>query len=283
MAESTDLRLLSEVAPGEPQEFQARLMRDISRLFSGDYPGYRRSTTRYHDLEHTLGVYLAMARLLHGASQEGVVFTPSLVNMGLASAIFHDTGLIQRTEEKEGTGARYSVGHESRSVRFALDYLERNGNPWAWTEGMIGPVILCTNLHVPFVESDFSGRETELLAKFLGTADLLAQMGDRVYLEKLLLLYGEFQEAGIQGFDSELMLLEQTEAFYEQTVKKKIQVEYEDVQRYMTRHFAVRWGVERNLYVESIKSNIAYLKTILTKYRDGYRERLRRGGVVSGL
>ena len=37
--------------------------RDIVRLFDGDYPGYRASNTRYHNLEHTLLVTLAAARL----------------------------------------------------------------------------------------------------------------------------------------------------------------------------------------------------------------------------
>ena len=42
---------------------------DIQKLFQGEYPGYRASNTKYHNLEHTIMVTLATARLTHGCVQ----------------------------------------------------------------------------------------------------------------------------------------------------------------------------------------------------------------------
>src|SRR4051812_5996053 len=39
---------------------------DFKALFEGDYPGYLRCDTLYHDLRHTLDMSLAMARIVEG-------------------------------------------------------------------------------------------------------------------------------------------------------------------------------------------------------------------------
>src|SRR4030042_1064708 len=49
--------------------------RDVEKLFRGHYPGYQACNTDYHDLQHTLHVFLAMARLMHGAFVEGIKFS----------------------------------------------------------------------------------------------------------------------------------------------------------------------------------------------------------------
>ena len=43
-----------------------RVFYDIVKLFSGEYPGYRKCNTEYHDLNHTTGTLLAITRLIHG-------------------------------------------------------------------------------------------------------------------------------------------------------------------------------------------------------------------------
>ena len=45
------------------QAFLGEVLDDTVALFKGRFPGYRASTTKYHDLRHTLSVALAMARL----------------------------------------------------------------------------------------------------------------------------------------------------------------------------------------------------------------------------
>jgi hypothetical protein len=48
----------------------ARAFSDSANLFRGEYPGYRACDTLYHDMQHTLDVTLAMARLINGHERQ---------------------------------------------------------------------------------------------------------------------------------------------------------------------------------------------------------------------
>ncbi|MCX7635744.1 MAG: hypothetical protein N2Z74_08380, partial [Syntrophales bacterium] len=76
---------------------------DVLKLFRGQYPGYRGNNVSFHDLTHTLSVVLAMARLMDGATAMGHTWTEKHFNMGLISALMHDTGYIQRDDDTQGT------------------------------------------------------------------------------------------------------------------------------------------------------------------------------------
>lgn len=65
---------------------------DVVRLFKGLYPGYRKCNTEYHNLEHTTDTLLATVRLIHGAMLNEDIFSEKNVELGLISALFHDTG-----------------------------------------------------------------------------------------------------------------------------------------------------------------------------------------------
>jgi hypothetical protein len=116
----------------------------------------------------------------------------------------------------------------------------------------------------------------------LGTADLLGQMADRTYLERLPFLYWEFQEANVSGFESELDLLKKTPAFWEFT-RQRLVTELGNVARYLKGHFRVRWGVDRDLYREAIERNINHLEFILAHHEADYRRYLRRGSYMEIL
>jgi hypothetical protein len=92
---------------------------DIVKLFRGDYVGYRKCNTKYHDLRHTDDCLLIMARLIHGAYLNGCRFSNRSINLGLLSAILHDTGYIQTVNDKIGTGGKYTITHIDRSISFA--------------------------------------------------------------------------------------------------------------------------------------------------------------------
>ena len=116
----------------------------------------------------------------------------------------------------------------------------------------------------------------------MGTADLLAQMADRQYLEKLLLLYEEFEEAGLPGYGSEIELLKKTEGFYESVVRKRFSQELGDMAELMTTHFSARWGLKQDFYAQSISANLEYLAQIMNNCRENpvcYLKTLRRGGI----
>jgi hypothetical protein len=251
---------------------------DIVRLFNGEYPGYRRCTTRYHDLKHATDTMLAMARLVHGAILAGHSITKSQVTLGLMCALMHDTGYIQKEGDVEGTGAKY-IGYDTiRSIEFMKAYLPDSG---LMTEQFApyADILICASLETKVAELSFPSAAVELLCKLLGTADLMGQMADRIYLEKLLHLYEEFREAEVAGYIDEFDLLKKTKGFYER-VEKRLRGEFDGVCDYVQHHFRERWGIDRNLYIEAIASNIGYLTYILEKYERNYRNHLRRENVV---
>jgi hypothetical protein len=258
---------------------------DIVRLFNGEYPGYRASNTKYHNLEHTIMVTLATARLVHGSIKGGFRFTPEHILLGLLAALFHDAGLIQTKQDKNGTGAKYTIGHEKRSIRFMRKNLEKKNFTRQQMDDC-AQLIKCTNLNIDAADIFFRSQEIGNLGKIVGSADLLAQMADRLYLEKLILLFKEFEEAGIPDFDSEIELLEKTEGFYKNVTRKRLTNGFGNIAANMVNHFKDRWGIDRDLYSESIEKNISYLKTILNNGKNNqlfYRKYLRRGGLLEGI
>jgi len=247
---------------------------DIARLFEGEYPGYRPSNVDYHDLSHTLAVTLAMTRLMHGAIEAGYPFTEQDFNLGLASGLMHDTGYIQRSDDTEGTGAKYTLVHINRSIEFVEEYY-RNDPVFRVELPYFGDILQCTGLNTKVTEICFASENVKMLGQMLGTADLLGQMADRHYLEKLLDLYYEFVEAGITTFTSQLDLLEKTRGFYKMT-RKRFSEELGDVYQYARHHFRRRWNVDEDLYMTSIEKNLNYLDYLVTHRRDEYQKYLRR-------
>lgn len=256
------------------------LYQDVVRLFQGRFPGYRASDAWYHDLEHTNTVFLCTAAMLQGAHYEGLIVSSRGKLLVLACALFHDVGLIRREDETgEGTGARFTVGHEARSI----DFMERYFRAHGYDEGDIidaTHIIQCTMLARGIGEIPFRNGETRLLGQILGTADVVAQMADRAYLEKLLLLFREFREAQIPGYGSELELLEKTPSFYDQVVRSRLEKEFDHVDHFLVSHARVRWGVEEEPFHRSIERNLNYLHGILDRDRAHYRNYLRRGGIA---
>ena len=258
-----------------------RVFRDIVRLFNGEYPGYRTCTTEYHDLRHTTDAFLAMARLMHGVMVGGTELTVEGVNLGLICTLMHDTGYIQTLDDEDGTGAKYTRIDTRRSIGFMDRYLTESGFPREQFR-YYPQILMCTGLDRKVSEIDFRSPQTELLGKMLGTADLLGQMADRIYLEKLLFLYHEFKEARMIEYGSELDLLKKTIDFYDMT-KKRLATELGGINESMHYHFKVCWNVDRDLYMEAIEKNIEYLTFLLDQHEEDYREHLSRGGVVRRL
>lgn len=270
--ELTDIRSTSEtfaeikkilllIDPSFDSLFIENVYNDIIRLFNGNYPGYRASNTKYHDLEHTCAVTLATARLMHGIHVQNQTFSSRVIQLGLIGALFHDTGLIQTVEENDGTGAQYTIGHEDRSIALMERYLSDKGFS---AEDFLdcSHIIMCTKLSLPLNEIPFRSEETKTMGKVLGSADLIAQMADRNYLKKLPLLFLEFKEAGMAGFETPLELFENTGEFYHSVARTRLAEELGNVSAAARYHFKNRWGIDRDLYAESIKNNIKNMREI---------------------
>ena len=255
------IKTLSLVDPDYDTLFLKKVYSDIVCLFKGEYPGYRASHTKYHNLEHTCSVILATARLIHGLHVQGQIFSSRVIELGLVAALFHDTGLIQTKKERGGTGAQYTIGHEKRSIVFMGKYLTASGFS-AEDITDCGHIIMCTTLTLPLTEIPFRSDEIRLMGKVLGSADLIAQMADRNYLEKLPLLFMEFKEARMSGFETPGELFKNTGKFYHSVVRARLAEEMDNVSSAALFHFKKRWDIDRDLYAESITNNMKYMKKI---------------------
>ncbi|MBN1661973.1 MAG: hypothetical protein JW943_00065 [Deltaproteobacteria bacterium] len=250
---------------------------DVERLFRGEYPGYQACNTHYHNIRHTMMVFLAMARLIHGVRIAGWNFSEKEMNVGIISALMHDAGYIQRQDDHEGTGAKFTAMHIEQSKRFIEAYYKGN-DYFQGTMKSFADILDCTGLNTDIDRVNFSSANDEMMGKILGTADLLAQMADRYYLEKLAFLFHEFDEAHVPGFESEIDLQRKTVNFYSMT-KNRMETGMGNVNRFMANHFKARHGLDRNIYDDAIDKNIGYLKHILEIGHDDLTAFLRRNPI----
>jgi len=248
------------------------------KLFKGNYLGYRACNSEYHDIHHTIDTFLAMARLIHGAVIEDTAFTERQIVQSLISALLHDAGYIQEEHDKEGTGSKYTAEHVQRSMDFVSKHSEELGLLDKEVEAC-RDMILCTDLAVDISSIDFLSPKIEILSKMLGTADLLAQMADRTYLEKLLFLYHEFKEAKVGGYEGEVDLLRKTVGFYD-FISQRLRKTLDATDQFMASHFASRWDIQTNLYHEAIEKQRNYLNQILENPDSDPRDSLKRGEIV---
>ncbi len=250
----------------------AQLFHDFSRLYSGSYPGFRACDVRYHNTQHVLDVTLAMARLLDGYGRthpQSNGLDSQMAMIGIAAALFHDSGYIRRTHDSRAkNGAVYTRIHVSRGIRFISDHLPQVG-----LDHMVGP---CTRImHFTGYEVDprdlaVASEQEHLLGKFLGTADLIAQMADLDYVQKCRdYLYEEFAAGGMAGaancesykgavYRSPEDLLQQTPGFIRTAIAVRLDGHFNGVHRYAAEHFD-----GRHLYMDAILENSRSLEAML--------------------
>ncbi|MCP4427364.1 MAG: hypothetical protein GY803_22990 [Chloroflexi bacterium] len=246
-------------------------------LYDGRYPGYQACNTPYHDFNHIADVFLALTRLIHGAALNGQTPTNRNITLALIAALFHDSGLIQTEDDTEGTGAKYLADHDQRSMAL----LERFAQSIGWTANEIAAgrfFIGCTDLSKDVAAIVHPHTEIKRLGQLLAAADLIAQMADRTYLEKLLYLYHEFKEGKIGDYANELDLLQKTVGFHDFVVQRLAPIE-NMIDQYAKRHFMNRWQIDANLYTEAISRQMLYLQDILEQPGDP-RDYLKRQDIV---
>jgi hypothetical protein len=249
----------------------------INELFDGRFPGYRACNTNYHNFTHTMDAFLASARLLDGwniINADKIINEKTAVNLLLA-ALFHDVGYIQEESDKEGTGAKYTHIHVMRSIHFLLKEYQAFDISKDQLES-ISSIIKCTGLTLKMEAIIFTEESEKTAGIILGTSDIMGQMADREYLEKLLFLYYEFREAGIPGYETEFDIIKNTLTFYE-NIRKRLDEAYESVYRYASDHFKVKYNLDENLYMTAIERNIDYIKKILEDESTNFRQKLKRG------
>lgn len=272
------LEILRLISPDLDNAPVVSAFHTLVRLFSGTYPNYQACNTDYHDLRHTTDAFLAMSRLIHGAMLNGNRFSELHIVTGLVASLFHDVGYIQEAHDTEGTGAKYTAIHEQRSARF----FERHGleNGLSEEELLGGKLmILCTDLTTEIGTINFPDPDVELLGRMINGADLLGQMADRTYLEKLLYLFHEFKEGKVGDYTGEVDILRKTPRFYH-FIQKRLKKVSDLLDRFMVSHFRSRWMVDTNLYTEAILRQLEFLQEILAIPNADPRDYLKRRDIV---
>jgi hypothetical protein len=266
------LALFAARYPGTDLAPLAAAFADTRALFRGTYPGYLPCDTRYHDLRHTLDVSLAMARLVDG--HDRIHSTRDRLGarramLGVIIALLHDAGYLRQASESEiRNGAVFTKTHVSRSSEFLAQYLPGIGFP---DEAPIASrLVHFTGYEYELSDIEVADPKDRLLGYMVGTADLIAQMSDRVYLEKCRdFLYEEFVWGGIAretlldgrevvNYHSAEDLIRKTPEYYQNVARKRIDEQLGAVDRYAAAHFD-----GTNPYQTAIAHTMLFLRHIV--------------------
>lgn len=246
---------------------------DFDRLFNGHYPGYHGCDTTYHDMQHSLDMTLAMARLIVGYERT-VAPADRLgdrrAQMAIVTSLFHDSGYIRHKERDSDfeNGAEFTMYHVSRSADFLRRYMPELG--MSKDVGVSSMIVHFTGYELDLDDIELDDPRDIICGHLLGTADLIAQMADRCYLEKCRdRLYKEFVLGGIAienakpgeymvRYESGVDLLKKTPVFYQQVSRDRLQTQFNRSYRYME----ALYGGE-NPYVSAMKGNITHLVRVL--------------------
>lgn len=272
--------LIGEISPAYDLKTAKHVFDDIMQLFLGEYPGYCEIKTPYHDLPHTLDVFLCAARLMHGMYLAGNKPSDRDIDLVLLATLMHDIGYAQKRDGREcGTGAQYTPVHIKRGQEFMRNYIGEHGLPADYADDLV-PIISCSDPVLPITQIAFPDEHVRMLGQVLGTADLVGQMADRNYLEKLVFLFEEFQEANLNLYKDVRDMMRKTHEFHLR-IQKKLDEEFAGLYHKLQPHFLGTLGEDRNFYMESIRKNLEYLARIVDMDEAECFNHLRRGGIIS--
>ena len=241
-----------------------KIYNDCIGLFNGQMSGYYKCDTKYHNLVHTLQTAIAICRIMDGwnKSRKQIKITEEYFGYGLIAALMHDTGYIKILGDDTRTGAKYTFKHVGRSVIYADKYLSKDGlnkNEITAIKNMIW--CTCTKINIGYIH--YSSKLERLVSYCLGTADVMCQMAVPDYIEKLPVLYNEFNEGydyegidylkstGYVIFSSAEDMRNKTPSFYEFWVKNHFK-KMDSVYKVVSLYFEDR----KNHYIEAIEENM---------------------------
>jgi len=255
---------------------------DFERLFSGLDPSYHGVDTTYHDIQHTLDMTLALSRLIAGhemSVEPADRLGPERAELALVAALFHDAGYLRHRHLDAGVvnGAVFTRVHVTRSGRFLETYLPKIG--LERFAPVVSRIVHFTGYELNIDQIELEDPKDSVVGHMLGTADLVAQIADRCYLEKCRdRLYPEFVLGGVAIderptggvlYRSAHDLLSKTLGFYQSSARHRLEHNFNSVYRYMEAFF------ERGQspYVRFIRKNLMFLNDVI---RRGDWDRLRR-------
>lgn len=255
--------------PGIQLAALERAFADVHALFEGRYPGYLPCDTLYHDVRHTLDMTLAMARLVdgHDRARPGAErLGPRRAILGIVLALLHDSGYMRRISETGvENGAVFTKVHVSRSADFLLRYLPTIG--FGAEADTAARLVHFTGYEMDLDDIKVDDPRDRILGHMVGTADLIGQMSDRMYLEKCReFLYKEFVLGSVAReqlpdgreivrYASPEDLIYKTPGFYEYVARERINRKLGAADQFAEAHFD-----GPSLYQSEIDANMSYLK-----------------------
>jgi hypothetical protein len=265
-------RIFTRLYPSEAAGQIDRAFQDMASLYRGGLPGYFACDTPYHDIQHVLDVTLAMARLIDGYNR-GAVGVESLdaplFRLGIVTALFHDCGYMRSLDDKQHrNGSELTLTHVSRGAQFLRTYLPTIG--MGDMAEVAAQLIHFTGFETPVADIALPTAGHRLLGCILGSADIIAQMSDRCYLEKCRdRLYPELVAAGIARkrlptgemqvvYESGEDLVLKTPRFYESAMRR-LETDLDGAHCYAARHFG---GEHR--YFEELAKNVQFAHKLAT-------------------
>jgi hypothetical protein len=211
-----------------------------------------------------------MARLLDGyeRSRNGSPALPAACfALGVITALFHDFGYLRKKgDRRHRYGAEYTLTHVSRGSKHLSGYLPKIGLKRYAKAG--ATLVHYTGYERPAESIPLNDTLLRRVGHMLGTADIIAQMSDRCYLEKCRdRLYPEFVLGGLTErklpggrtqvlFSSGDDLVNKTPGFYT-NASKRLDFQLARAYEYAERHFK-----GQNLYLEEMQKNVRYAQAI---------------------
>ena len=267
-------QLFAETFPGAPFDKLWLAFYDFERLFTGRYPGYLGCDTTYHDMQHTLDMTLALARLVAGYERSvgrSEQLGAERAQMAIITSLFHDSGYIRHEERDTDfiNGAEFTMYHVTRSADFIRRYMPELG--LARDAAIASMIVHFTGYEVDLDEIELDDPRDVICGHLLGTADMIAQMADRCYLEKCRdRLYKEFVLGGVAvenakpgeymvRYSSGEDLLSKTPLFYQQVMRDRLNLKFNRAYRYVEILYD-----GHNPYIEAIRNNITHLVRIIS-------------------
>jgi hypothetical protein len=279
-------RIFRELYPEDSARQIDQAFHDITELYRGAYPGFHACDTPYHDIQHVMDVTLAMARLIDGYERGRIGAEPldaQMFRLGVIVALFHDCGYVRELDDMvHRHGGELTLTHVSRGAQFLRQYLPKIG--MGDVAEVAASLIHFTGYEMPISRIKVPSLGYKLLGSLLGSADIVAQMSDRCYLEKCRdRLYPEFVDAGIARrrlpdgkeevvYASGADLVMKTPRFY-QGAARRLEADLGGCHTYAERHFG-----GQHLYLEEVEKNIQFAEGLADR---GDIESLRRNPPVT--
>jgi hypothetical protein len=249
----------------------------VADLYAGHWPSHEACAVTYHNLSHSLDVCLAAARMLSGWNrvESARALDQRYFLLGMAAGLFHDAGYIKDKGDHAGDGGKFTLVHVRRSMEIAKKYLTQKKWPPEEVEAVVRIISITEYSHHPDLATLFPDAKLKTMAQMVATADLVAQMADTDYVQRIDDLFAEFKEVyefensetlsrqGTKVYKTVQEIKDGTIAFYEQFVLPTL-TNLGRMDRYLADFFADG----RNPYQENITANLSgHLMDVRSQWR----------------